>query len=80
MSKSLFAKGADPRLVLRPKVRPSLRRQVLNKRQGWARRRLRRTAVVGDASGVEEFPGSQAVVLHLHLLGLFVVGMAEHLL
>ena len=38
----------------------------------------RRTAVVGDAAGVEEFPGLQAVVLRLHLLGWLVVGMAEH--
>ena len=38
----------------------------------------RRAAVVGDAAGVEEFPGLQAVVNRLHLLGWFVVGMAEH--
>ena len=36
-----------------------------------------RTAVVGHASGVEEFPGPEAVVHRLHFRGLLSVRMAE---
>ena len=41
---------------------------------------LGRTTVLGHATGVEEFPGLQAVVLCLQLPYLLVVGMAEYLL